>query len=109
MLVTSFSRNSSNGVTLWVGNPDCQAAHNLILTWLKGRISSFRTNASTSDNILKGNLGEAISFCVGLWNHFGNYYPFPANAFNPLDTIARDGIDIVWILFGSTEDNDIAV
>ena len=107
-----FTGTTSSGVTLWVGDPDCQAAHNSLLTWLRGRCSTFRNFSpvpSEPDNILKGNLGEAISFCVGNWNRFSNHRPFPANAFNPLNTIAKSGIDIVWILFGDTDIDDVAI
>lgn len=108
----SFTSTTSSGVTLWMGNPDCQAAHNAILAWLQQRVSSFRTFSpipTKPDNILKGNLGEAISFCVGVWNNFSEYTSFPANAFNPLGTIAKSEIDIVWIFFDEIAENDIAV
>lgn len=108
----SFTSTTSSGVTLWVGNPDCQTAHDAILAWLRPRVSSFRIFSpipTEPDNILKGNLGEAISFCVGVWNNFSGYRPFPANAFNPLNTISKSEIDIVWILFDEIAANDIAV
>lgn len=107
----SFIGNSSSGVTIWVGDPDCQTAHDAVLTWLKAHCSSFRTFSpipSEPDKILKGNLGEAIAFCVGYWNNFSNaqYTPFPANAFNPLNTIAKSDLDIIWLFFGDTDNND---
>ena len=109
----SFTSTTSNGVTLWVGNPNCQATHDAILAWLQERDSSFRIFSPIPpepDNILKGNLGEAISFCVGVWNDFSEpYIPFPANAFNPLGTIYKSDIDIVWIFFDEIAENDIAV
>lgn len=110
----SFSGTASSGVIVWIGNPDCQAAHDAILSELKQRISTFRTFSpipTEPDNILKGNLGEAITFYVGFWNDFKAYRPFPANAFNPLGPIAKTEIDIVWILFDedNIEANDIAV
>ena len=67
----SFNSTTSSGVILWSGSPDCQAAHNAILVWLQQRVASFRTFSpvpTEPDTILKGNLGETISFCVGIWN-----------------------------------------
>lgn len=109
----SFTSTTSSGVRLWLGNPDCQSAHNAILAWLESRVASFRNFPSIPpepDNILKGNLGEAISFCVGVWHDFNGYRPFPANAFNPLNTISKPEIDIVWILFDEiAANNDVAI
>lgn len=110
----SFTGTASGDVTLWVGNPDCQAAHDSILAWLKARFQpnyfrNFSPVPSEPDNILKGNLGEGISFCIGVWNNFSNYRPFPANAFNPLSTIAKSEIDIIWIFFDETGTDDVAI
>ena len=108
----SFNSTTSSGVILWSGSPDCQAAHNAILVWLQQRVASFRTFSpvpTEPDTILKGNLGETISFCVGIWNNFSGYRPFPANAFNPLGTIAKSEIYIVWVFFDKVGTNDIAV
>ena len=55
------------GVILWMGDPDCQAAHNATLSWLMENCPTFYSTPSAGDNILKGNLGETISFCVGYW------------------------------------------
>jgi hypothetical protein len=109
-----FTGTASGGVTLWLGDPDCQAAHDSILAWLKLRTKpenfrNFSPVPSEPDNILKGNLGEAISFCVGVWNNFSEYIPFPANAFNPLGTIAKSDIDIIWIFFDEIGTDDVAI
>jgi hypothetical protein len=65
-----FVRGDTSGVVLWGGDPDCQAAHDAILHWLNENCPNFYTDASEDDNILKGNLGETIVFCVGHWYVF---------------------------------------
>ena len=61
------------------------------------------------DEKVKGNLGETICLCVGIWHAYGQCIPFPANAFNPLKRISHPDIDIVWINFGATDKDDLAI
>ena len=65
--MSSFARHDTGGVVLWVGDPDCQAAHDAILHWLQENCPLFSTESAEDDNILRGNLGETIAFCVGDW------------------------------------------
>ena len=99
-----FAKNATGGVALWRGHPDSQAAHDSILAWLTSRFSASYFFSSVPPvsvhNILKGNLGECIALCVGTWNDFYSFHSFPINAHDPLRTKSRDGVDIVWILFG---------
>jgi hypothetical protein len=107
----SFAKNETHGIILWVGDPDCQAAHNATLGWLQANCPTFCSTPSAGDNILKGNLGETIAFCVGYWYVFNNSEEktFAANALNPFGGISRPDIDIVWIRFGETADDDMAI
>jgi hypothetical protein len=99
---------SGNDVKVWIGSPNDQAAHDSLLQWLTGHVASFITAAQFDDRV-KGNLGETISFCVGIWHDFSAHRPFPANAMNPLSRISSPDVDIVWIRFGSDEKDDVAV
>ncbi len=67
-----FAKNETHGIILWVGDPDCQAAHNATLSWLQANCPNFCSTPSVEDNILKGNLGETIAFCVGYWSDFSD-------------------------------------
>jgi hypothetical protein len=98
-------------MVLWVGDPDCQAAHDAILLWLQQTCPNFSSAPSIGANILKGNLGETIAFCVGYWYVFDAPHTksFAANTLNPFAGISRPDIDIVWIRFGETIDDDVAI
>jgi hypothetical protein len=106
-----FARNETAGVILWMGDPDCQAAHNATLSWLMENCPTFYSTPSTGDNILKGNLGETITFCVGYWYVFDSSHvkAFAANVLNPFGGISKPDIDIVWIRFGATGVDDMAI
>jgi hypothetical protein len=106
-----FAKTETHGVVLWVGDPDCQAAHDATLRWLRGNCPVFCPTPSATDNILKGNLGETITFCVGYWYVFNgsHVHAFSANALNPFGGISKADIDIVWIHFGETGDDDMAI
>jgi hypothetical protein len=80
------------------------------LYWLQENCPLFSAESAEDDNILRGNLGETIAFCVGHWFVFNNTpaYAFTANALNPFRKISRPEIDIVWIRFATTDD-DVAV
>ena len=101
-----------HGVLLWVGDPDCQAAHEAILHWLQKNCPTFCATPPEGGNvnILRGNLGETIAFCAGYWYVFDSSHikPFTANALNPFGRISKSDIDIVWIRFGETGDDDTA-
>lgn len=100
------------GVVLWIGDPDCQAAHVAILAKL-AEISPYFVESPPSDeptlNILKGNLGEFIAFCVAHWHEFAAYGVFAANAMTPLSSISKPEIDLVWLRFGPTSQDDVAI
>jgi hypothetical protein len=106
-----FAKSETHGVVLWVGDPDCQAAHDATLSWLSENCPTFYRTASATDTILKGNLGETITFCVGSWYIFNgsHVHAFSANALKPLGGISKADIDIVWIHFGETGDDDMAI
>ena len=79
---------------LWVGDPDCQAAHDAILHWLQENCPLFSTESAEDDNILRGNLGETIAFCIGHWYVFNDTlaHAFTANALNPFGKGSRPGL-----------------
>jgi hypothetical protein len=107
--VSAFSKSSYSGVILWVGNPNCQAAHLAVLAWLRQHCRSFIAVSGSLSESVKGNLGETISFCVGSWFDFRRLLPFPANAFAPLSSISRPDVDIVWIFLGKRSLEDFAI
>jgi hypothetical protein len=104
-----FSRQSIDDVELWVGCPDCQSAHESILRRLRKFTQAFLGTRSEVTNSHRGNLGEFIAFCLGESDDFSSHTPFPANAFNPLSSISRPEIDIVWVFFGQNDRDDCSV
>jgi len=53
-----------------------------------------------------GNLGEFVTFCIGHKKAFATFRCHPANAHEPLNTISRSGVDLIWILFASEPAKD---
>ncbi len=106
-----FHRSVNSGVSIWRGNPHCDQAHQQVLAWLTANCLPFLPHcADPPHNILVGNLGESISFCVGVWHVFRPpFRPFPANALSPFRGIARPDIDILWTHFSDDPNNDSAV
>jgi hypothetical protein len=104
----SFLKSGDSDVAIWLGDPNCQSAHDKVLKFLRVYFSRFMTPADFDDKV-KGNLGETICLCVGIWNEYKDCLPFTANAFAPLSRISKPDIDIVWIHFGSTESDDLAI
>src|SRR5262245_6177558 len=102
----AFKKEVSGGVAIWVGTPDCQAAHDSVLDWLSQYCGPFRQTASESDDILRGNLGESISFCVGFWNGFDKHSCFSANAHRPFNSNSTIDFDLAWVHFGRNPSHD---
>ena len=107
----SFQFSKAGNVIIWTGSPDCQAAHNWVLEWLTSRNAPFLAEGEELGPRRKGNFGECIAFQIGSANLFNGEgdYTFPANALNPLVNNARPGVDIVWIRFGNSVSDDLAV
>ena len=101
---------SATGWLAWEGDPDDDAAHRTILGWLRGAVTAgFLKNNGSLSNRVKGNLGEFIAYCIGKSYVFTNVaIAHAANAWDPLSEISRPDIDIVWLHFGSTEEDDWA-
>src|SRR5579871_6142238 len=93
----SFQSSRSSGVVSWQGNPNCQAAHDWVLDWLKSHNAPFIGSGETVGVRRKGNLGECIAFLIGSANEYQNHHVFPANALTPLVNNAGVGVDIVWV------------
>lgn len=108
---SSFGGTLSGGVRIWQGNPNCQAGHEAVLKWLKATVPRFLspTEAASGGNILRGNLGESISFCVSLWHDCGTHKSSAVNALRPMSPQSAIDIDIVWIHFAQKAKDDFAI
>ena len=62
-------RENADGTTSWLsweGDPDDDAAHQTILTWLQGAVTAgFLEPTEPLSNAVKGNLGEFIAYRIG--------------------------------------------
>ena len=98
------------GVTIWEGDPDDEAAHQRILSWLESAVDGrFLEATSAVSNRVKGNLGEFVAYGIGATYVFTNVADaFGANTWAPLSDISRPDLDIVWLHFGDTEQDDWA-
>ena len=101
---------STTGWLAWEGDPDDDAAHLTILTWLQGAVTAgFLKPTGSLPNAVKGNLGEFIAYRIGEDYVFTNVtIAHAANAWDPLSQISRPDVDIVWLYFGSAEADDWA-
>jgi hypothetical protein len=102
-----FRNSGAAEISVWLGEPDCDAAHVGLRDKLASIVAKFDPTA-TLDNRLQGNLGEFIAFFVG-----EAAYGLPCiapNALAPLSNISRPDLDIVWLSFSSTADSeDLAI
>jgi hypothetical protein len=108
-VLPAFSRTELATHLGWTGNADCDAGHLWLLECLRARVDAFLPTGTTLTNAIVGNLGEFIAFSVGAERIYADLRPFPANAFDPLSSISRPSIDIVWIRFGDTASEDLLV
>jgi hypothetical protein len=104
--MNGFAQHGAAELVLWVGDPDCQTAHDAILGWLAEQCSPFRPSASVNDKILRGNVGESIAFCVAYWHGYDRYRCIPANAWRPFNPNSAIDFDLTWLHFddGPTQD-----
>jgi len=110
-MASSFVSVTKDGVRAWSGDPNCQAGHDAILAWLKTNCKPFRplTQARLDDNILRGNVGEAIALCVSLWHDCDSYRAFATNATRPFRPKSDIDIEILWLNFGKKAKDDFAI
>lgn len=104
-----FSSVEQSTVLLWTGNPDCQAAHNEILKFLETNCKPFPANVIEEDNILRGNLGETITFCLGKTERFRACIGHFANALRPFSGKSNPELDLLWVHFGERPSDDWAM
>jgi hypothetical protein len=110
-VVRSFAGVVADGVLAWRGTPNCQAGHDALLRWLTENAKPFRTaaNAKPDDNILRGNLGEAIAFLVSYWHDCAEYRAFATNALRPFRPKSDIDLDILWLNFRENPAQDFAI
>jgi hypothetical protein len=105
----SFTKTNHGSIALWRGNPDCLNGQQFVREWLRENSPAYPTIWVPENTRLKGNLGECIAFCCAMleWN------PAPhclaANAFKTLGNISRSEIDLLWIGFGQTAQDDFVI
>jgi hypothetical protein len=90
------------GARLWRGDPDCQAAHDELLTHLKARNSQFLPACEALGSRRLGNFGEHIAFRIGFANDYSGWRPRTINALNPFSNNSTSGVDIIWLLLSAT-------
>lgn len=110
-MASKFAAVEINGVTIWSGRPDCQAGHDAVLAWLRQHAGPFLSPSQVRDhgNILRGNLGESIAYCVSFWHDCGGYRVWATNAARPFRPKSDIDIDIVWLAFAENVRDDFAI
>ena len=110
-MVNSFTHDSLGGVLTWKGHPDCQDGHDAILAWLTETVDRFlsESEAAAGGNIVRGNIGESIAFCVSFWHDCEAHRAHAVNAWRPLNSQSLQDIDIVWVCFAANASDDYAI
>lgn len=109
-MAIAFTSVEDSSVLLWTGKPDCDAAHADILEFLNGHCTPFPASVKAGDNILRGNLGETIVFCLGRTERFGSTcHGHFANALRPFSGKSNPELDLLWVHFGKNANDDWAV
>lgn len=109
-MASAFTSVEDSSVLLWSGKPDCDAAHSDVLAFLNGHCTPFPTSVKAGDNILRGNLGETIVFCLGRSERFGSKcLGHFANALRPFSGKSNPELDLLWVHFGQSAKDDWAV
>jgi hypothetical protein len=89
-----------------------------MLAWLKDTVDEFLKKEEADErllsgggkaNILRGNLGESIAFCVSHWHDCEGHWPNAVNAYRPLGPSSAIDIDIVWVCFAPKAKDDYAI
>ena len=95
----------------WISDPDDDAAHRTILGWLTAVVpAGFIQVGGTLPNPVKGNLGEFIAYCIGTNYVFtSGEIVSGANTPDPLGSISKSDVDIVWLHIGQNQIDDWAV
>jgi hypothetical protein len=101
-----FKRALSSGISVWRGDPDCQAAHDEIVAHLRARAANFVHPNEAAENRRKGNLGEHIAFRIGDATDFSGWERLIKNASEPLVNISTSGVDIVWAFLSSRDPSE---
>jgi hypothetical protein len=83
--------------------------HAYVLDALRQIRCAFVGAGVTITMIQTGNLGEFVAYCVGYKNAFSGYRCYAANAYEPLNTISRSGIDLIWVRFAKDEADDLVL
>ena len=102
-----LSHESTTGWLLWIGDPDDNQAHRIILAWLRSALVDFLAPGTPLSNRTKGNLGEFIAYCIGRHHiHPPAVSAYGENTYNPLGDISNSGLDIKWLNIGQTPATD---
>jgi hypothetical protein len=94
-----FARHAVPAPIRWEPQPDDQAAHDWLLTEFTADGHVFGPYPFTTN--VKGNIGEAVSLCIGRQGDFAGWRVDPANAHDPFSALSRPGVDLVWINDGA--------
>jgi hypothetical protein len=87
MTAFCFNETESGGVIIWLGNPDCQAAHDGLLSELEKHVVAWLPASEALNQRLVGNLGEFIAFFVGKGARYPACHLTAANALAPISNM----------------------
>ena len=92
------------------GDPDSNAGHRTVLVWLRRAAqSTFLKAGQPFLPAIKGNLGEFIAYrVIDAYRYPSGALVFSANTATPLDHNSSTGVDIVWLYFGNSPNDDWA-
>jgi hypothetical protein len=106
--LSQFQKAITAGVSVYTGDPNCDAAHRALLGALEALGTPFIGPGDTISFSQRGNLGEFITLHIAKAGAFKTMEKFARNALQPLSGISGDGIDLTYVYFDSvSETNDL--
>lgn len=101
--MTGFSSKMDSGVLLNLGNPNCDAAHQALLSELQRLRVPFLDPNTALTNRQKGNIGEFVTLHVARGMEFDKMQKQAGNALEPLSDISKAGLDLIYVYFDESD------
>jgi hypothetical protein len=106
--MSGFKQSPHPEVSIWIGDPSCDAAHAALLKGLNDLKVPFIGPGESITQSQRGNLGEYICLHIARAGTFSRMEKFAQNAVQPLSGISIAGLDLTYVYFDPrSEEKDL--